>query len=42
MAARNCTEEHGGKPVPPLGDGEIYRVDAEADGRLFIDACFDL
>ena len=41
-AMRLVLTELGGKPVPPLGNGEIYRVDAEADGRLLIDAWVDL
>lgn len=41
-AMRLVLTELGGEPVPPLANGAIYRLDAEADGRLFIDAWVDL
>lgn len=41
-AMRLVLTELGGQPVPPVGNGEIYRVDAEADGRIFVEAWTDL
>ena len=41
-AMRLVLTELRGEPVPPLANSEIHRLDAEADGRLLIDAWVDL
>ena len=40
-AMRLVLTELGGEPVPPIGNGGIYRVDAESDGSFFLDAWTD-